>query len=183
MTIQVNEVLIYKGEEMMMASEPLAYYRCDRHGVTFLMNSTACWRGYRGTWEIIEDRLYLIRIHGGDAFNERGEAMVTDMAAFREDRKALKQKLKEGLIAPREYQKTLKELKKNHTRKQELSVQTLFPGQERVFAEWFTGTLRVPQGEMLNIRMPFASLFEKDLFLEFKSGVLVKSWVVENRVE
>jgi len=60
----------------------------------------------------------------------------------------------------------------------------LFPGEKQVFADWFTGKIRVPQGEMLKyVHMGYASIFERDLFLEFENGELVKEYVVENKIE
>lgn len=53
----------------------------------------------------------------------------------------------------------------------------------KVFAEWFTGKVRLPQGEMLKyIHLGYASIYEKDLFLYFKNGVLTKTEVIENTI-
>jgi hypothetical protein len=57
-----------------------------------------------------------------------------------------------------------------------------FPGQEEVFAEWFSGVLRIPCGKMLQyVHMGYGSTFEADLFLEFKDGILINKRVVDNR--
>ena len=57
----------------------------------------------------------------------------------------------------------------------------LFPGQEKVFAEWFTGEIRIPHGEMLQYyHMGYASVYEKELYLEFKNGCLVGQREIEN---
>lgn len=58
----------------------------------------------------------------------------------------------------------------------------LFPGQKEVFAEWFTGIVRVPTGDMLRyVHMGYASIFEKDLFLTFEEGILTDERIVDNR--
>ena len=56
-----------------------------------------------------------------------------------------------------------------------VDLETLFPGYpERVFAHWFSGTLRIPQGRRLKyVHMGWASTFERDLFLELEHGVVV----------
>jgi hypothetical protein len=64
MTAQVREKLIYNGVTHWMASEPLSDYLKTRPEIRFAIASTACWRGYCGTWEIIDDELYLVELEG-----------------------------------------------------------------------------------------------------------------------
>ena len=55
-------------------------------------------------------------------------------------------------------------------------------GGEPIFAEWFSGALRVPRGEVLSyVHMGFESVYEEDFWLTIENGVLVKSWTVDNR--
>ena len=65
MTAQVGEILLIDGEQHEMFNEPLRFWFA-LSGVPspFLGNSSACWRGYVGTWEIAGDRLYLVRLEG-----------------------------------------------------------------------------------------------------------------------
>ena len=136
MTAQAEERLIYKGEETGMASQPLSQYLRTRSDIKFVSDSTACWRGYYGNWEIRDDKLYLIAL----------EAFI------------------EGY--------------------REVDLNYLFPNQNKVFAEWFTGELRIRQGEMLEyVHMGYASLFEKDLILVIEKGILVKQYEVDNQAE
>lgn len=57
-----------------------------------------------------------------------------------------------------------------------------FPDQKEVFADWFSGTIRIPLGKVL---VPYHhghfSLFEQDLFLDFKNGILINKRLVDNR--
>ena len=110
-----------------MCDEPLALWISkNRKKCNFRMLSTACWRGYIGTWKIIDAHLYLIRLtgRGGDG--------------------------------------------------QKISLNNLFPDQDKVFAHWFSGEVRCPEGKLLNYEhMGFASTYERDIFLTFKKGVLV----------
>lgn len=67
-------------------------------------------------------------------------------------------------------------------RSKAVGMDYLFPGYETVFAEWFSGEIRIPQGEILeNVHMGYSSTYEKDLFLEFESGVLINQRTVDNR--
>jgi hypothetical protein len=56
-----------------------------------------------------------------------------------------------------------------------VTLKSIFPkGPYPVFARWFTGVLIVPQGEMLEyIHMGYASIYEDELRLKIKRGVLV----------
>jgi hypothetical protein len=66
----------------------------------------------------------------------------------------------------------------------EVSLETVFPGfPDRVFAHWYSGTLRVPQGKQLEyVHMGFGSVYERNLFLEIEQGVLVGTRVRHNGV-
>lgn len=75
MTAQIHERLILDGEETSMAfcpplpeDEELVIPDPDfpanldeRSGV---LNSTACWRGYQGTWEIRNGKFHLVDLRG-----------------------------------------------------------------------------------------------------------------------
>lgn len=52
----------------------------------------------------------------------------------------------------------------------------LFPGEPRpVFAKWFTGTLKLPLGDLLQyVHIGFASFYEDELRLTVERGMLVK---------
>ena len=60
MTEQANERLLFKGDEISMASEPLEHYLQNRNDIKFISARTDCWRGYFGRWEIKDSKLYLI---------------------------------------------------------------------------------------------------------------------------
>ena len=137
MTAQVSERLIYGGKEIALFSNPLSLY-LQQTGNSFESPHTACWRGYVGTWEIIEsggvERLYIV-----------------------------------GLSAHKTYEEVL-------------SLSDVFPGYSKVFAHWFSGELRCPQGEMLDyVHGGYASSYEYDLLMEFKHGVLVNKHARHNK--
>jgi hypothetical protein len=65
MTAQVGEIIIVDGTRLSMTSEPLAYYLSTiGKEELFAWTMSSCLRGYFGTWEIEEDRLYLISLEG-----------------------------------------------------------------------------------------------------------------------
>ncbi len=62
------------------------------------------------------------------------------------------------------------------------SLQSIFPGYpDRVFAHWYCGTLRIPQGDRLRyVHGGYLSEYEKDLMLEIEKGVVQRAWVRDN---
>lgn len=129
MTAQVAEKLIYAGKEISLYTNPLSLY-LKNSGTQFVSPHTANWRGYVGTWEILEhaglERLYLVALTAHKSYEE---------------------------IA---------------------GLSDVFPGYDKVFAHWFTGELRCPQGAQLEYRhMGYGSVYEYDLLMDFKKGVLV----------
>lgn len=135
MTAQIAEVLRYKGNDLSMCTCPLNGYLANTpRRVSFDESCSALWRGYIGTWGIIDNRLYLLGLSG---FYDGGKA---------------------------------------------LNLGTLFPDYpDGVFAHWFTGFIRCPRGKLLNYEhMGFASTYEEDIVLEFKSGVFVDEAVTRH---
>ncbi len=67
MTAQIGESLVFQGESVTMFSEPLsAYFMMGGQEPDFGCTSTALWRGYLGSWEIMEKRLYLVKLSAPD---------------------------------------------------------------------------------------------------------------------
>jgi len=130
MTAQFAERLRYQGEDVAMCTEPLSdYFAMGGVSPRFESNCTALWRGYVGSWEIVDERLYLIGLDGT---------------------------LEGGAKA---------------------SLASVFPGfPDRVFAHWYSGTIRIPQGKQLKyVHMGYESTFERDLFLDVDRGLVVST--------
>ena len=135
MTAQIAESLLYEGEDLAMCTNPLSdYFAVGGFAPRFQSNCTALWRGYVGSWEIVDDRLYLISLNGT---------------------------LEDGTDA---------------------SLATIFPEfPDRVFAHWYSGTIRLPQGKQLEyVHMGYGSTFERDLFLDLERGVVKNTRVRHN---
>jgi hypothetical protein len=61
MTAQASDSITYLGDSYPLFSEPLESYFDKGHPrPPFQAPHTACWRGYIATWEIIENKLYLV---------------------------------------------------------------------------------------------------------------------------
>lgn len=133
MTAQIGEILRYGGNTVRMCDTPLSDYFAlggQRPEPDFdSFSCTALWRGYVGTWEIVDDRLYLVDLAGD---------------------------LEDGSPA---------------------SLATVFPNYpDRVFAHWYSGTIRIPEGKLLKyVHMGFSSRYERDVFVEFRNGILVST--------
>lgn len=81
-TTQVNEILIYEGTIKPLSSEPLEpYFNEQQHprpkNITCGGISTGNWRGYIGTWEIKENKLYLIKLVKGNCSGNPPEIPLT----------------------------------------------------------------------------------------------------------
>lgn len=64
-----------------------------------------------------------------------------------------------------------------------VGVRDIFPGYDTVFAHWFSGELRLPQGEQLKYRhMGYGSIYEYDLMMEFKHGILINQYARHNEL-
>jgi hypothetical protein len=61
-------------------------------------------------------------------------------------------------------------------------MESVFPGfTDRVFAHWFSGRLRIPQGKRLEyVHMGYASTYERDVLLTLQNGVVVAKEVRVN---
>lgn len=126
MTAQVHEVLILDGIKTSIAFCPplpkdnkrLIELRGDQ-GI-----STACWRGYQGSWEIKDGKFFLTGIRG-------------------------KHQLSDG--AP-------------------------------IFASWFTGTIKVPKGDILRyVHGGFTTVYEQEINIVIQNGFVTATTTTDNR--
>lgn len=62
----------------------------------------------------------------------------------------------------------------------EVGLEALFPGHKgRVAATWFTGLLRIPQGERVRFHMPYP-IYEKYLMITVKQGRVASQEIIDN---
>ncbi len=64
------------------------------------------------------------------------------------------------------------------------SLETIFPGYpDRVFAHWYSGALRIPEGELVEyVHIGYASVYEQDRFIEIENGIVIDQYVRKNDV-
>ena len=132
MTAQVHEKIRYQGKRMRLASTPPfptnhpkiimltdEEFRVGVFDIT--IGSTACWRGYIGSWSIRRGKLYLTKLEG----------------------------------------------------------RFCIKGKEAIFADWFTGELHIPRGEMLDyVHAGFDSVYEQEIILKVEQGVVINTETV-----
>ncbi len=66
-TAQAGDLIIYQGDTLSLLSNPLEQYFDEKGKRTInnqplQMTSTACYRGYKATWEIRNDSLFLLSV-------------------------------------------------------------------------------------------------------------------------
>lgn len=65
MTAQIDEIMLYIGYEGYIEERPLEpYLEAADQSSLFRNDWPALRRGYYGTWEIVQQRLYLVNLHG-----------------------------------------------------------------------------------------------------------------------
>lgn len=57
----------------------------------------------------------------------------------------------------------------------------LFPNKTEVFADWFSGDIRIPEGDLLQkINIGYASVFARDRLLNFNKRILISETLKDN---
>ncbi|MBN1119446.1 MAG: hypothetical protein JXJ17_00075 [Anaerolineae bacterium] len=55
-------------------------------------------------------------------------------------------------------------------------------GDDPLLADWFSGVLRVPRGEMLHyVHMGFGSIYEEEIHIKIEAGEVIDFRVIDNR--
>lgn len=137
MTAQTAERIFYKSKKAQeLRTEPLEdYFLLTGLERPFTCTRTSNWRGYVGTWEFSQDRLYLTDLVGEDANGNNAH------------------------------------------------VETIFPGYPIVFAHWYTGTLTIPQGNLLGYAdNGFTRIYAHDLLIDIEQGVVQGTRTRENEM-
>lgn len=128
MTAQCPDTIHFEGKPCELYDLPLdAYFEQTGIDPRFQSPHTGLWRGYIATWEIHDDRLYLI---------------------------ALKSQLPDGRNG---------------------KLRDLFPAfPKRVFAHWYHGELRMPQGKEVGyVHAGFGCIHESMVRLTTRKGRVV----------
>jgi hypothetical protein len=204
MTAQVSEIIMIDGQQHRLCALPLTpLFRSWHPEPLFIAESSANWRGYQGTWEIIGTDLFLTAFSGileqnSDPAESAAVGVLDveflDVASNPAD---LRDK---AAICWKQAVAHLDSLPKDE-HGESISDQThpLFgddtgfiadsycgnvdfdavmnADDAPVFASWFTGLLRILQGKLLKyVHGGFGSLQERDLIISIESGVVARLW-------
>jgi hypothetical protein len=151
-TAQQADKLIVDGRQERLNTNPLEPWRAaqgDRIPEMPSMSS-ANWRGYVATWEVDAGKLWLRSVMGRKPTGRMERIETVSL-----DGKPGVHEIPE--FAPHDY------------------LPELFPGRTTVVAEWFTGTLIVPRGELVDyVHMGYASTYERYLVVWVRKGEVVR---------
>lgn len=63
-----------------------------------------------------------------------------------------------------------------------VNLQYLFPDQTKVFANWYSGIIKVEMGSLIEyVHMGYESVYEKNRFLVFEDGIKVDEYIVNHQ--
>ena len=163
MTSQFREGIYIDGKIYGMQCEPLEKYLNENFNgkddgtYPYLIEiSTACWRGYIGTWKIENDQLFLL-----DISNQKEEELNIDQ----DGNILLMVKVNEN-----EY-KFIKDWRKVFFNDQQGDIK----------ASWFTGRLIVEMGKMIEyLHTYYGSHYEKYMIIDIKDGDVLKKEMLTN---
>lgn len=149
MTAQIADTITIQGEQHLLFTEPLETYYSDRPRPAFVSPHTGNWRGYEGAWEIRDGKLFLTAVTANVCTGVRLPQTY-------------------GLVACEDYGGKLKAA----------GIGDIFPGAAGpVFADWYTGVLRVPLGRMIGyVHMGYESQYEMYLHFNVVKGVITRTW-------
>ncbi len=188
-TAQVPDKLILDGKEVPLLENPLEYLWLDENGTPVLFSnelpepgasaeelrkwwaivaqrprrpdalfegeiSTGDWRGYVATWKLEGDRLLLVKVE--QEHQNQSQPVPKDREA--------------------------RERWRPEWETREIPIERILPGKKLpVFAEWYSGKLRVPQGKMFDYaQIGYGPRSARDTFLDFRNGVLVSRVDIDN---
>ena len=119
--------------------------------------------------------MYLTKISGN------GE--IKDQEKFRLGRLDLRKQLKEGKITPQQNGHMLKILEKDCFEEIDLSLKSIFNSENRIFADWYTGEITCPYGEIIQyIHMGYGSIYSNKLIFNIIEGVVIDVKDITNQL-
>ena len=201
-TAQVPDRLLYEGQVCALFAEPLeSFWATDRdRRPDFRLNSAGMqsfgnWRGYVAVWEIEGEKLYLRELH---SWIERKEDLGAAWAEFSAVASFVLRhllitditRLFRFSLPPKFERPTPKEPlgelfgEPFPSKFQRVTLKGLFGEQcrdGRVEATWFTGELRIPDGELLQyVHMGYESVYQRDLLIRIERGRVTGRTLVDN---
>lgn len=155
-TAQQGDVLIVNGKEEALYTNPLADWLALHPGALPKsdVTSTANWRGYVATWELADGKLWLRRV---DVTFRQG-TIKTTVTGIEQDKQG-------RFVSGKTEVKDLPDYVRRDVRDQ------LFPGRSEVVADWYTGTMIIPKGKILDyVHMGYGSTYERYTVIWIRHG-------------
>jgi hypothetical protein len=156
MTFQTSERFLYHGKQLFSNDQPLSHHP---HVPKFVSVTTMCRRGYNGTWNIADSKLYLTELDANIQHPTRLKKRRVRML----NEKWLELESEPWVI----YKEVLEPLVIK------VKLLDIFPKaiNGQLFADWFSGEINFGQGKGLDQGM--TNSYEKYLTLSFDKGILV----------
>jgi hypothetical protein len=133
--------------------------------------SSANWRGYVATWLLKGEGLWLTSVSSNGSIVDRRPA--EDRSVEGESVEGESAGMSPGFIP-------------GELNGRPFSIDGLFPDDTRpadtpVFADWYSGELRIPEGEMIQyVHGGYGTTYERDRLILIERGRFVRSWVRKN---
>lgn len=154
MTAQIPDRIEYRGQTFALCATPLSSYLGPPGTLRFVPTRTSCWRGYVARWLIEDNGLFLIDVRGSICVTVPEPGDFAPRCGVSHD-------------GPCEIR--------------DIGMADIFPNADRVLAEWYSGTLRIPLGPMARyVHMDFESVFERYLMVEIVAGRVVTERVTKS---
>ncbi len=156
MTFQTSERFLYQGKQLFSNDQPLSHHP---NVPKFVSVTTMCRRGYNGTWNIADSKLYLTELDANIQHPTRLKKRRVRML----NEKWLELESEPWVI----YKDVLEPLVIK------VKLLDIFPKaiNGQLFADWFSGEINFGQGKGIDQGM--TNSFKKYLTLSFLKGVLV----------
>jgi hypothetical protein len=199
MTVQAGELLLENGKRVWMQTLPLeAFWAANPPRPYMIAESSAEWRGYIGEWEISDRRLYLKKFEATAWKTSNdwiGDQDLGDLWLFADlhSQSVAVKALAEKLVTQRSltpgasgqdlYRASVDASWACFTKeKYPIALATLFPDATNgVFAAWYTGTLRIDEGELLDYQHAgFCSTYEFTRLIEIREGCVINEERLKN---
>lgn len=145
MTAQLPDIIELDGESQALCSNPLEqFFELHPPRPDLPAPSTACWRGYVARWRIENNQLFLVSIHSG---------------------------LPDDDLPPRGH--PIFTVLLRHLASGDAPPSTPIGLTMPLMADWFSGELRIPQGQMLEYHHAgYASVYEAERVILVQKGVI-----------
>ena len=150
MTAQVADLMVYNGSNYALLCNPLrAYFDGCHIQHPYVSTSSMNWRGYVARWKIADDKLYLSDVNGQICTRKHD---VDHEPSSR---------------CPVGHQ--------GSCQIRSVGIDYLFDTSAgNVFADWFSGELRLPTGKMIEYKhMGYGSKYERYLIFNIENGKVI----------